>query len=81
MSDNKKFWKTIKPFFTDKGVNHDRILLVEENETISDNDEISEKLTNFFADVVKNSNIPRYEDHSVNIDNIDDPTLRAKEKF
>ena len=34
-SDNKIFWKTVKPFFTDKGVNHDRILLVEENETIS----------------------------------------------
>ena len=81
MSDSKTFWKTIKPFFTDKGVNHDRILLVEENETISDNDEISEKLTNFFPDVVKNSNIPRYEDHSVNADNIDDPTSKTKEKF
>ena len=81
VSANKTFWKTVKSFFTNKEVNHHRILLVEENETISDNDEISEKLTNFFADVVKNSNIPRYEDHSVNIDNIDDPTLRAKEKF
>ena len=52
MSDNKTFWKTVKPFFTDNGVNQDRILLVKENETISDNDEISEKITNFFADIV-----------------------------
>ena len=66
---------------TDKGVNHDRILLVEENETISDNDEISEKLNNFFADIVKNWNIPQYENHSVNADNIDDPILRTKEKI
>ena len=70
-----------KVILTNKEVNHHRILLVEENDTISDNDEISEKLTNFFADVVKNSNIPRYENHTVNIDNIDDPILRAKEKF
>ena len=34
VSDNKTFWKTVKPFFTDKGVNHDRILLAEEIETI-----------------------------------------------
>ena len=38
VSDNKIFWKTVKSFFTDKGVNHNRILLVEENEIISDND-------------------------------------------
>ena len=81
VSDNKSFWKTVKPFFTDKGVNHDRILLVEENETISDNNEISEKLNNFFADIVKNLNIPQYEDHLVNTDNIDEPILRAKVKF
>ena len=41
--DNNIFWKTVKPFFTDKGVNHDRSLLLEEDDkTISDNDEISE---------------------------------------
>ena len=26
VSDNKTFWKTVKPFFTDKGVNHDRLV-------------------------------------------------------
>ena len=25
MSDKIKFWKTAKPFFTNKGINHDRI--------------------------------------------------------
>ena len=81
VSDNKTFWKTVKPFFTDKGVNHDRILFVEENETISDNNEISEKLNNFSADIVKNVNVPQYEDHLVNTDNIDDPILRTNKKF
>ena len=81
VSDKKTFWKNVKPFFADKKVNHHRILLVEENETISENDEISEKLNTFFADTVKNLNIPPYEDHLVNTDDIDDPILRAKEKI
>ena len=81
MSDNKTFWKTVKPFFTDEGVNHDRILLVEENETISDNDEISGKLNNFFANILKILNIQQFGNYSVNSDNIDDPILRAKENL
>ena len=40
-----------------------------------------EKLNNFIADIAKNLNIPQYEDHLVKTDNIDDPILRAKEKF
>ena len=47
--DNEAFWKTVKPFFMDKGVNHDRILLVEETETISDNSEIPEKLNEIIS--------------------------------
>ena len=81
MSDNKTFWKTVKPFFTEKVVNHDGVLLVEKNKTISDNDEISQKVNNFFADIVKNLNIPQYEDYLVNTDDIDDPILRAKVNF
>ena len=81
MSDNKTFWKTVKPFFTDEGVNHDRILLVEENETISDNDEISGKLNNLFANILKILNIQQFGNYSVNSDNIDDPILRAKENL
>ena len=46
--------KIIKPFFTDKGVNRDNITLVENEETVSDNKEISETLNNFFSEVVTN---------------------------
>ena len=51
------------------------------NETISDNNEIFEKLNNFCADTVKNLNIPQYEDHLVTNDNMDNTILRGKEKF
>ena len=79
--DNKTFWKTIKPHFTDKGVNHDSITLVQNEETISDNKEISETLSNFFSEVVTNLNLPHYDDPTVNIEFMDDPVARAVEKY
>ena len=79
--DNKTFWKTIKPFFTDKDVNHDNITLVENEETVSDNKEISETLNNFFSEVVTNLNLPQYHDPTVNVDDIEDPVARTVDKY
>ena len=35
VNDNKNFWKTVKPFFTDEGVNNEKMTLVENGETLS----------------------------------------------
>ena len=64
--DNKIFWKTIKPYFTDKGINHNNITLVENEETVSKNKEISETYNSFFSEVVANLNLPQYDDPTVN---------------
>ena len=79
--DNKTFWKTIKAFFADKGVNHDNITLVENEETVSYNKEISETLNNFFSEVVTNLKLPQYHDPTVNVDDIEDPVARTVEKY
>ena len=76
LSYHKTFWK--RPSFKNKGVNQDSILLVEVNETLSDNDIISEKLNNFFGDIVKILDISQYDDHLVNTNNIADPVLRER---
>ena len=34
VTDNKKFWKTIKPCFSDKSKNSERIVLIENDETV-----------------------------------------------
>ena len=59
VTDSKKFWKIVKPLFTDKGMNHDKIILVEDDEIISEKEQISESLNNFFVDVLINVNIPQ----------------------
>ena len=80
VTDNKKFWKTVKPLFTDKGMSHDKIILVEDNEIISENKQISEYFNKFFADVIINLNIPQYEDPTSNTNGTDDLVSRAIEK-
>ena len=38
--DNKKFWKSVKPFFSDKMVSTDNITLVEDNRIITNSFEL-----------------------------------------
>ena len=46
--DNKLFWKTIKPSFSDKIVTRDRIHLTENGEVVKTELETAETLNNFF---------------------------------
>ena len=79
--DNKTFWKTINPYFTDKGINHDNITLAENEETVSDNKELSETLNNCFSEFAKNLSLPRCDDPTVNAEDIVDPVARTAEKY
>ena len=36
VNESRKFWKSIKPFFSDKGVNYNKMMLNENNQIISD---------------------------------------------
>ena len=77
----KTFWKTIKPYFTGKGINHNNITLAENEETVSDNKEISGTLNNFFSEVVTSLDLLQYVDPTVNVEDIEDPVARAVEKY
>ena len=69
----------MKPLFTDKGINHDKIILVDDDAIISENEQISESLNYFFAAII-NVYIPQYEDPTSNTNATDDPVSRAIEK-
>ena len=59
ITDNKKFWKHINPFFTDKSQSNTKITLIENNEIISDSKECAEIMNNFFSDAAINLDIAR----------------------
>ena len=46
VTDNKKVWETVRLLFTDKGMIHDKIILVEDDKIISENEQISQSLNN-----------------------------------
>ena len=53
VSDNKKFWKNVKPFFSSKDVNSSKITLVEKNLIVEDEN----KIANYFINIIKTLNL------------------------
>ena len=49
--DNKKFWKNIKPLFSEKNINGKKITLLEGEEIISNDVEVAEILNIFFSNI------------------------------
>ena len=49
LSDNRKLWKTSKPYFSNKGLNSNKFLLKENDNLVSDeNQELATIMNNFF---------------------------------
>ena len=80
ITDNKKFWKTVKPFLSDKSKTSDKIHLNENGELLNSESETAEVLNNFLT-IVKNLKIPEYENLDRNFENVEDPVLRAILKY
>ena len=57
VSDNKLFRKSAKLFFNGKESNSSKITLVEENNIISDEEEIANVMNNYFINVTKTLNL------------------------
>ena len=58
VTDNKTFWKTVKPCFSDKINTNEQITLIEDNEIISDDQKISNIMVEYFNNIVNNLDIP-----------------------
>ena len=57
IADNRKFWKIVKPFFTDKCKTTSNIILTEKNETLNDNKNISNIFNEYFTNITKGLNL------------------------
>ena len=59
ITDNKKFWQTIKPFLLEKTKSREKNNLIENKKVISGNTEVANCLNNFFSNIVENLEIPK----------------------
>ena len=47
LSDNKKFWETVKPYFSNKRLNSNKMLLKEKGKLISDEKQLASIMNKF----------------------------------
>ena len=82
ITDNKRFWKTVKPLLLNKVQSSERINLTEKNDSlIPDCGDVAKELNTFFSPVVKNLNTPNYEGCDPLSRNIHHLTLKAFVKW
>ena len=77
VTDNNKFWKTVKPCLTDKTLKDERITLIENKEVVSDERELVKIFNEYFSNIVSNLDIER--PRSIMLHH--DPVLNAIKKF
>ena len=81
ITDNKQFWKTTKPFLSEKIKTTSKIKLKDQDKIISNDDKVAEEFSTFFENAVKSLNIkPRHlslEDTT----NLSNPVEIAIKKF
>ena len=68
VSDNKVFWKKVKPSFSDKGVNSSKITLVEKNSIIVDEKKIANIMNNYFINITKTLSLKTLNKSQIDID-------------
>ena len=77
ITDSKSFWKTVKPSFTEKTLKDEKIVLVENGTTFSEENEVAEIFRSYFDSIVDGLNIKRCEISKED----SDPILNAVKTF
>ena len=71
LSDNKKFWKTIKPYFSNKGLNSNKMLLQEKRELVSNDIELASIMKKFSSILQKSLYLKEDQSgHSIILDGV-----------
>ena len=81
ITDNRKFWKMVKPCFTDKVNTNEQITLVDNDKIISDSSTVADVMNTYFSNIVELLEIPLNDDIINNVDAIEDPVNRAIFKY
>ena len=80
-TDNKKFWNTVKPLFSNSGGGSQKITLVKDDKIISSDKEVAETFNDFFKNSVKSLNISENNCLKTDTKNLTDPIKIAIKKF
>ena len=80
ITDNRNFWRTVLPLFTQNSSKCDKINLIDNSKTISSDEELCETFNQFFSNVVPTLNIPKPKSFPMASDNLD-PIMSVIKSF
>ena len=81
ITDNKKFWQTMKPFFGNSSSVKNKITLVEGDEVISDEKKVADTFSDFFDQAVSSLDLKENSDILNKVEDQSDPVDKALYKF
>ena len=64
VTDNKKFWQTVRPLFSEKHFSKRKLILVEDDNIVSKDSAVAETMNTFFSNIVQNLDIKGYQTES-----------------
>ena len=81
ITDNQKFWRTIKSFLSEKSPPNAKITLIEDSEVISSDKGRADVLHTFLSNIVSNFKLPENAILNPYYNQIRDPVLKAIVKY
>ena len=81
ITDNKTFWNTVKPLFSNKMNTSHKITLINENKISSKHSEIAEICNEYFSTVATKLVIEENDSYICDTRDINDPILAAIKKY
>ena len=72
LNDNKKFWKNIRPFFSDKGLNSNKLMLIENEVLVNKEDELANIMNSYYINVTKKLDLKKAKPNLNSIEEIID---------
>ena len=79
--DNRKFWKTVRPLFSNKILAPSKIALMENEALGTDDKEVAEVFNEYFVNITDSLGIIHPKDALQDIDGISDPVEIAIQKY
>ena len=70
VTDNKQFWKTVKPCLTDKTLKDERITLIDNEKVVSDEKELVKIFNEYFSNIVSNLDNQRPPNITLHIESL-----------
>ena len=70
LSDNRKFWKTIKPYFSNKGLNSKKFLFKEKGNFVSNEKQLAPIMNSFIINITKGLELN--EDNEITANTLED---------